>query len=176
MRETGKVVSTNSGRAEVEVAARGECEHCSAHGICNWTGTSTRKVLAVNRVGAAAGDIVELDTVEGVGAKSNLLVFGIPVLFMVAGVLVGGLVLRRDLWSGILSGVGLALGLGIVKVIDISVNRSGRSLPVIVRRTDEVRSQNSECRSQNGGLQNEGEADESADGSDTGRGPDDGVR
>jgi positive regulator of sigma E activity len=133
MRETGKVVNVRGGRAEVEVAARGECEHCSAHGICNWTGNSIRRVLAVNRAGAVAGDTVELESTEGTGARSNLLVFGIPALMMVAGVLVGGLVLRKDLWSGILSGVGLALGFGIVKVIDIAVHRSGRSLPVIVR-------------------------------------------
>jgi len=133
MRENGKVVSTKNDRAEVEVAARGECEHCTAHGICNWTGTSLRKVLAVNKAGAAAGDVVELEVVAGTGAKSNLLVFGIPVLLMLAGVLVGGLVLRKDAWSGILAGVGLVLGFGIVKIIDVSVNRSGRSLPVIVR-------------------------------------------
>jgi sigma-E factor negative regulatory protein RseC len=171
MRETGKVVSTRNDRAEVEVAARGECEHCTAHGICNWTGTSLRKVLAVNKVGAGAGDVVELETVEGTGAKSNLLVFGVPVVLMVTGVLIGGLLLREDLWSGILAGVGLALGLGIVKMVDIAVNRSGKSLPVIVRRAGELRRQNSECRSQN-----EGEVDESVDGSDAGRGPDDGVR
>ena len=145
MRETGKVVSTKNDRAEVEVAARGECEHCTAAGICNWTGTSLRKVLAVNTAGAAAGDVVELETIEGTGAKSNLLVFGIPVLLMLAGVLVGGLVLRKDLWSGILTGVGLALGLGIVKAIDIAVNRTGRSLPVIVGMA-EVRRQSAEIR------------------------------
>jgi sigma-E factor negative regulatory protein RseC len=171
MRENGKVVSTKNDRAEVEVAAKGECEHCTAAGICNWTGTSLRKVLAVNKVGAGAGDTVELETVEGSGAKTNLLVFGIPVALMFAGVLVGGLVLRKDTWSGILAGVGLALGFGIVKAIDVSVNRSGRSLPVIVRRTGELREQNSECR-----IQNEGDKDESVDGSDAGRGPDDGVR
>jgi sigma-E factor negative regulatory protein RseC len=171
MRETGKVVSTKNDRAEVEVAARGECEHCTAHGICNWTGTSLRKVLAVNRAGAAAGDVVELETVEGDGAKSNLLVFGIPVLLMFAGVLIGGLVLHKDVWSGILAGVGLALGFGIVKIIDTAVNRSGRSLPVIVRLTGEFRSQESETRSQN-----KGEADESVDGSDDGSRADDGVR
>ena len=176
MRETGKVVSTRNDRAEVEVAARGECEHCTAASICNWTGTSLRKVLAVNKVGAAAGDTVELESVEGTGAKSNLLVFGIPVLLMLAGVLVGGLVLRKDLWSGILSGVGLALGFGIVKAIDVSVNRSGRSLPVVVRRMDEFRIQNPEGRSQNGRKQNEGESNESADGSDAGGSRDDGVR
>jgi len=173
MRETGKVVSTNNDRAEVEVAAKGECEHCTAHGICNWTGNNLRKVLAVNKVGAGAGDLVELETVEGSGAKTNLLVFGIPVVFMFAGVLIGGLVLRKDAWSGILAGVGLALGFGIVKIIDVSVNRSGRSLPVVIRRmsADEIRSQKSEC-----GSQNQGELNESADGSDAGRGPDDGVR
>ena len=167
MRETGKIISTRRDRAEVEVAARGECEHCTAHGICNWTGTSTRKVLAVNKVGAGTGDTVELEMTEGTGAKTNLLVFGIPVLLMFAGVLIGGLVLRRDMWSGILAGVGLALGFGIVKVIDIAVNRSGRSLPVVVRRADEGGSQKAECRSQN-----EGESNESVDGGGVGRGPD----
>lgn len=171
MRENGKVVSTRNDRAEVEVAAKGECEHCTAHGICNWTGTSLRKVLAVNRAGAAAGDAVEIETVAGTGAKSNLLVFGIPVLLMLAGVLVGGLILRRDMWSAVLAGVGLVLGFGIVKVIDTRMNRSGRSLPVIVKRIKEVREQSSECRGQN-----EGETDESADGSGDGRSPDDGVR
>jgi sigma-E factor negative regulatory protein RseC len=171
MRETGKVIRTQNDRAEVEVAARGECENCSAHSLCNWTGTSLRKVLAVNKAGAGAGDVVELETVEGTGAKSNLLVFGIPVVLMVTGVLIGGLLLRKDLWSGILAGVGLALGLGIVKIIDIAVNRSGKSLPVIVRRTGEFRSQNAECRSQN-----EGEPNESVDGSDADRSSDDGVR
>jgi positive regulator of sigma E activity len=171
MRENGKVIRTKNDRAEVEVAAKGECEHCTAAGICNWTGTSLRKVLAVNKVGAGAGDFVELETEEGTGAKSNLLVFGIPVLLMLAGVLIGGLILRKDAWSGILAGVGLAVGFGIVKAIDISVNRSGRSLPVIVGRAAELRSQKAECRSQN-----EGDANESFDGSDAGRGPDDGVR
>jgi positive regulator of sigma E activity len=170
MRETGKVVSTQNDRAEVEVAARGECEHCTAHGICNWTGTSLRKVLALNKAGAGAGDVVELEMTEGTGARTNLLVFGIPVVVMFAGVLIGGLVLHKDTWSGILAGVGLALGFGIVKAIDMSVNRSGRSLPVIVGIT-EVRRQNSECRSQN-----EGETDESADGSDAGRGSDSVMR
>jgi positive regulator of sigma E activity len=171
MRENGRVAGVSGGRAEVEVAARGECEHCSAHGICNWTGTNVRKVLAVNKAGAGPGDYVELEMTEGTGARSNLLVFGIPVVLMLAGVLVGGLVLRRDLWSGILAGVGLLVGFVVVKMIDIAVNRSGRSLPVVVRRMDEVRSQSTECTNQN-----EGAKDESIDGGGPGRGADDGVR
>jgi positive regulator of sigma E activity len=172
MRETGKITTARGERAEVEVAARGECEHCTAAGICNWTGTSLRKVLAVNKVGARAGDTVELETTEGTGAKSNLLVFGIPVLLMLAGVLVGGLAVHKDTWSGILGGVGLVLGFGIIKAIDVAVNRSGRSLPVITRRlsAEEIRPV-SEC-----GNENQGEVDERVAGSNAGRGPDGGVR
>jgi positive regulator of sigma E activity len=171
MRETGRVVSVSDGRAEVEVAARGECEHCSAHSVCNWTGTSVRKVLAVNKIGASTDELVELDTGEGTGAKTNILVFGIPVLLMLVGVLVGGLVLHNDLWSGILTGVGLVLGFVIVKIIDVAVNRSGRSLPLIVGRAAEVSSQNTECRSQS-----EGATNENAVGGDTGRSRGDDVR
>jgi sigma-E factor negative regulatory protein RseC len=170
MKETGRVLSTRGARAEVEVAARGECEGCSAHAMCNWTGTTTRKVLAVNQAGASVGSLVTLEMPEAGGMKSNLLVFGIPVLTMLVGVLVGGLVIRKDLWSGILAGVGLAVGIGIVKVIDISVSRSGRTLPVITALADES-AVRKECTSQNGGAANESVGD-----SDTGRGPGDGVR
>ncbi len=176
MRETGKVVSIASGRAQVEVAAKEECGHCSAHGVCNWTGTSVRKVLAVDRAGVKAGDLVEIEIGAGTGAQTNLLVFGIPVALMLGGVLLGGLVLRRDMWSAILAGVGLVLGFGIVKVIDIRANRSGRNLPVILGKTDEGRRQKSECRGQSDGSQNGGEADESVGGDVAGGSADDGVR
>ena len=133
MHETGKVISVSGARAQVEMAAREACESCSAHGMCNWTGTTVRRILAVNRAGAGAGDVVELDIQPRSGLSSNLIVFGIPALGMLAGVLFGGLVFS-DMWAGILGGAGLVLGVVVVKLIDISVNRSGRSLPVIVRR------------------------------------------
>jgi len=158
MRETGRVVSARGARAEVEMEARGECEHCGAHGICNWTGTNVRKILAVNKAGAKPGDSVALEITEGTGLKSNLLVFGIPALGMLAGVLVGGLLIS-DLWSGILGGIGLVVGVGIVKLIDISVGRSGKSLPVIVRRLDKE-----ECK---------GEPSDKVAGSDSGSSGDD---
>jgi positive regulator of sigma E activity len=95
-----------------------------------------RRVLAVNEVGARAGDLVVLVPAEGAGLKSNLLVFGLPVVMMVAGVLIGGLVLRKDLWAGILAGAGLALGFGVVKLVDLAAGRSGKALPVVVRKLD----------------------------------------
>jgi positive regulator of sigma E activity len=92
--------------------------------------------MAVNRAGAKAGDRVVLEPAERSRAWSNLLVFGVPACLMLAGVLVGGLVMRRDLWAGVLSGAGLVVGWLIVKLVDRSVSRSGRVLPVIVRLAD----------------------------------------
>jgi positive regulator of sigma E activity len=146
MAEQGRVVRVRGGRAEVEVESRGECEHCSAHGICNWTGNRLRRVLAVNEAGASEGDHVLLVPREGAGVGSNLLVFGVPALGMLAGVLIGGLLLS-NLWAAILSGGGLVLGSVIVKVVDVAVGRSGRTLPVILRRLSEDEVKGATCES-----------------------------
>jgi len=158
MEEAGRVVRLIGGRAEVDVEARGECEHCSAHGICNWNGNKLRRVLAVNKAGAAAGDHVLLAVEEGTGAKTNMIVFGIPVVLMLGGALAGGLLIS-DKWAAILSGVGLALGLGIVKIIDMAVARSGRSLPVVLRRISESEAKGAVCETGNGSGDSPGDGD-----------------
>ncbi|MEO0082629.1 MAG: SoxR reducing system RseC family protein [candidate division WOR-3 bacterium] len=141
MEESGTVVKvlgeraeskTASSLAEVEVAARGECAHCPAHGMCNWTGQRTRTVLAINTAGARVGDTVVISFKPAVRLRSSLVVFGIPALGMLAGVVLGSLVVRREAWAGVLAGAGLVLGFGIVRLLDLLASRSGRVLPVVV--------------------------------------------
>lgn len=158
MQEAGRVVRIVGGRAEVDVEARDACEHCSAHSICNWTGNKLRRVLVVNEAGAAAGDHVLLAVEDGAGARTNLIVFGIPVVLMLAGVLLGGLLIS-DKWAAILSGVGLAFGLGIVKIIDMAVARSGRSLPVVLRLISEAEAKGANCETGNGDSDSPGDGD-----------------
>lgn len=130
-------------RAEVEIEARGSCDGCGARGLCNWTGTKHRRVLAVNRIGAAAGDAVVIELAERARLGSNLAVFGIPAALMLAGTLLGGLLIS-DRWAVILAGVGLGVGLAVVKLIDVRAAKSGRSLPVIVRIDDAEKGANGE--------------------------------
>ncbi len=133
MEETGTVVGFRGTQAEVEIPARGECSHCPAHSLCNWTGQKTRMILAANAVQARLGDRVLLSLSPKRKVSSNLLVFGIPTLGMLVGVLLGSLVFRTELWAGVLTGVGLTAGFLLVKLIDGLAGRSGKILPVVVK-------------------------------------------
>ncbi|MEO0085688.1 MAG: SoxR reducing system RseC family protein [candidate division WOR-3 bacterium] len=130
--EQGRVVKTLGERAEVEVVPAGACSHCGAAGMCNWTGKREKIVVARNPVGAKVGQTVVMSRSERVGAGSALLVFGLPSLLLVAGVIIGSL-LRNDVLAGILAAIGLGLGAAIVLLVNWSAARSGRVLPEIVR-------------------------------------------
>lgn len=133
MEETGTVVGFKGTKVEVEVSVRGECSHCPAHSLCNWTGQKTRMILAMNAVQARLGDRVLLSLPPKRKVSSNLLIFGVPTLGMLVGVLLGSLVFRAELWAGVLTGVGLTAGFLLVKLIDILAGRSGKILPVVVK-------------------------------------------
>lgn len=131
--ETGKVVGVNGERAEVLVIPEEGCAHCDAAGFCNWTGKREKTVLALNPIGAAAGEMVVLSRRIRPGTRSALLVFGLPALLMILGVILGA-VLGNDLWAAILAGVGLASGFLVIKLFDHAKGKTGKDLPVIVRK------------------------------------------
>jgi hypothetical protein len=54
---------------------------------------------------------------------------------MVAGIVVGSLV-WGDVGAAICAGAGLAVALGVLKVLDRAAARSGRSLPEVIRIVD----------------------------------------
>ncbi|GEM_PF-200119 len=132
MEELGKVVKVNGNRAEVEVVPGKACHHCGASGLCNWGGKKVKLVTARNEIGARTGDSVILETTEPGSSYSALLVFGMPVVLMIAGIIIGTRI-GGDLLAAVLAGVGLAIAFLILKFIDIRAGRSGRHLPVIVR-------------------------------------------
>ncbi len=161
MEETGRVVTACGDRAEVEVTPGGACDRCGASGFCTWTGRKAKLVTALNRAGAAAGDSVTVRTADRGRSLSALLVFGLPGLLMAGGVVLGSL-LWSDTWGAVLAGMGLLAALVVLKIVDAGASRSGRMLPVVVRKRD------SEA--------NKGVSDANNCSGDTGRGVDDDVR
>lgn len=136
--EPGVVRRLDGDRAEVEITPSGSCAHCGAAGVCNWTCERKKVVLAQNPLGARPGERVLIRRTPKLSARFALLVFGLPALLMVTGVVLGELLLN-EIWAVVLSGAGLVFAIGIVRMLDRLHNRSGRVLPVIVQRLAEVR-------------------------------------
>jgi len=132
MEETGRVVAAKDGRVDVEVVPGAACHKCGASALCNWAGNKTKLVAARNDAGAKVGDAVVLVTSEAGRLRSAAAVFGIPAVGMVAGVLVGSR-FGSDTWAAAGAGAGLLAGFGVLKLLDASLGRSGRTLPVAVR-------------------------------------------
>lgn len=126
------MVRIDGERAEVEVVPGSACAHCGATGVCNWTGKKEKTVVARNPVGAKAGEVVVLSRSEKQAAASALLVFGLPALLLVAGVVLGSLLLS-ELWAGILAAAGLLVGVVVVLFVNRAAAKSGQGLPVIAR-------------------------------------------
>jgi positive regulator of sigma E activity len=135
MEEHGRVTAVHGDRAEVEVVPGEACRSCSASGFCSWTGKRQKLLTARNPAQAGIGDTVVVSTPESGRSRSAGLVFGIPAVGMLAGVLLGSL-FWGNTGAVVLGGIGLGAGLLAIKLIDMRAARSGRNLPVIIRRVD----------------------------------------
>ena len=94
LREVGSVVSTQAGKAMVRIPRSKECEGC--HGCSMINDDPDMMAEADNPLGASAGDTVRIETagVEG-KVKAALLLFGFPLLAMLAGAIGSQPLFRR---------------------------------------------------------------------------------
>jgi len=128
--ETGRVVRVERNYVEVALVPTEGCAHCGASSLCNWTGKRERVVRARDPIGAEVGQIVVISRSRSRSLFSTVLIFGLPAGLMCAGVLLGA-VLFNELLAVLFAGVGLILGVVVLKLIDA---RCGAGIPVVVRK------------------------------------------
>jgi sigma-E factor negative regulatory protein RseC len=87
MLERGTVVSVGQGRADIMITPTEKCDDCE---ICT-EGAGGRRILegALDPIGVAPGDVVELETPLRARRLAQLLVFVFPVVALVVGYLAG---------------------------------------------------------------------------------------
>jgi len=87
----GIVTKVNSSTAWVKCAKSAACESCSAKGFCNTAGGSDDdvEVEAINAVGAKVDDRVTISFETSSLLKVSFLIYMIPVLFLIPGVIIG---------------------------------------------------------------------------------------
>lgn len=104
-----RVVRTFGNKAEVVIDRQEACGSCKSADLCNAFGKRGElKVEVDNLVGARPGQVVEISSQRSMGLKAAALVYFVPALFFVSGIVIGAEVLR---WTPVASALlgGLAL-------------------------------------------------------------------
>lgn len=130
MKEIGKVVEVDGRLARVEIAPKGVCECCPARLICR-PGGDKMYTEALNEAGAEVGQTVRVELTPRSAVEAAILLFIIPIGFLVLGLLVFRVLGRGEL-VGVLGGL-LFLGVYFValRVFDKTVSKYRRYRPVV---------------------------------------------
>ena len=115
MTETGRVVEIIGTQARIEVAPNKACRTCPACTVCRPHG-AVRHIEAENRVDAHVGDEVCIETSTTQSMVAILLVFGVPVVLALVGLIIGTSL--GNLPSMILGVIGFAVGLAVAKIFN----------------------------------------------------------
>lgn len=139
MAEVGKVVSVDGEYVNLilkRTEACGKCRACSA-------GLSGKEMnmRAKNLCGAKAGDNVEVFIEQSNFMKAVLIMYGIPFLFFMAGILGGYYgAIYLGIGNEVLVSIGLAVALTIISFVLIHMNEKnwsdGRFLPMATKISD----------------------------------------
>ena len=130
MKEQALVVKTAGRIAVVQIEKRPECAACK---VCAFAGGKSRvKVKALNTAGAKAGDRVLVEAEKDNRALASFVVYIVPVLLGIAGVVIGAYCFEEELWAAVLCLAGLALGFVAVWAIDkLLSKRRGFGIEVV---------------------------------------------
>ncbi len=115
-----RVVRTFGSKAEVVIDRQEACGSCKSADLCNAFGKRGElKIEVDNLVGARPGQVVEISSQRSMGLKAAALVYFVPALFFVTGIVVGAEVLRwTPVASALLGGLALVGAYSIAWVFD----------------------------------------------------------
>lgn len=141
--ETALVVATEGEFAWLETERQNTCGSCAVRKGCGTgvlakvVGRKMTRVVALNRAGARAGDMVVVGIDEQSLVRGSLAVYAVPLLAMFAGALMGEYGLSH--WAGesgaMVGGVaGLLAGLAWLRRFSRRSQTDPRYQPVVLRR------------------------------------------
>ena len=93
MPTNGTIIEKKDGKVCIEVEENTDaCKGCAAHALCGKKDCAEAQVVLNDREDLKVGDKVEIEEKENILIKTSLLAYGIPLVFFVAGVLLGGFI------------------------------------------------------------------------------------
>ncbi len=136
MQESGEVVELKNGLASIRMTRSEACAHCS--GGCKPGENSKHMYIeAVDQVGVRLGDKVMVELPSSSMAKATFILYFIPLLALVFGVLLGFRYGQRigfsdgELGGAVLGIIGVLLSYGLIKLFEPRFRKTGNYLPRI---------------------------------------------
>jgi len=129
MQEMGRVIETTHYSARVLLQSCEACKTCSASYLCRPSGND-RIIEAENSIGAHIGDEVYVEISSRIGFLALFLLFGLPVILGLTGLLIGAQ--QSDTYSLAYGIVGLACGLIIAKIVNNILSKNQKLLPRVI--------------------------------------------
>ena len=131
MKQTGIVFELNDDKAKIIVtrlaACGSSCESCSAH-----CGENKQEYINVkNDIGLKIGDRVEITTDSKAVLKYIALVYGLPLIFLISGVVIGMLLKLKEMYSLLVGFVFMIVSFIFIKTID---NKNGSNHGIIIKK------------------------------------------
>ncbi len=131
MKQTGIVFELNDDKAKIIVtrlaACGSSCESCSAH-----CGENKQEYINVkNDIGLKIGDRVEITTDSTAVLKYIALVYGLPLIFLISGVLIGMLLNLKEMYLLLVGFVFMIVSFIFIKTID---NKNGSNHGIIIKK------------------------------------------
>ena len=140
MRQRAVVIKTEGKFAEIEVSRASMCDGCQKNGGCEHhcelsgliAGSGkTMKTTAQNRIGAAPGDIVEVETASARVLGYAALVFVMPILVCAAFYFLADALFRNETYALIAAAAGFVLSFFGISLVDHSKKKSAPDIVIV---------------------------------------------
>lgn len=140
IKEMGRVLEIKDDEAVVLVRRSSACEGCSAKGVCHTFGGAGKdaRISVENRIGAHAGDEVEIGIEEGSLVLASFIVYILPIGALFLGAVLGGALseyigISKGGASAFMGLLALILGLIIIRLLDPYLKRKESLKPKILK-------------------------------------------
>ncbi len=127
LRTVGTVTEINGGMAKCAFKRSKACGDCHA---CVSFGTDEAETELENTLGAKVGDRVSIELHQGSVFKAGFILYGVPLIALLAGVLVGSFI--SDLFTA-LFGIGFAaIALVVIRLLEPKFRKMGEFAPRMI--------------------------------------------
>ncbi len=136
------VVSVNGSDAIVEPMDAGGCGHCAGGSKCGSSKLSAlarggpRRVCARNDANARVGDEVRISMSDGTLLRSALLLYGLPLMLLLAGAFAGMHIQGGDAGAVVGATTGLTFGFLAARFATVRQGATSAAEPVIICKED----------------------------------------